>query len=54
MAHRIREGMREAHLPEPMGGEGRFVEADETFVAGKAKHRAYAKKCCRARKLSYR
>jgi transposase-like protein len=41
MAHRIREGMREAHLPEPMGGEGKFVEADETYVGGKAKSRAY-------------
>jgi transposase-like protein len=43
MAMRIREGMREAHLPEPMGGEGKFVEADETYVGGKAKNRAYAK-----------
>jgi transposase-like protein len=44
MAHRIREGMREAHLPTtPMGGEGKFVEADETFVGGRAKNRAYAK-----------
>lgn len=41
MAHRIREGMREAHLPEPMGGVGKFVEADETYVGGKAKNRAY-------------
>jgi transposase-like protein len=43
MAHRIREGMREAHLPETMGGEGKFVEADETYVGGKAKNRAHAK-----------
>jgi len=36
MAHRIREGMREAHLPDqPVGGEGKFVEADETYVGGK-------------------
>jgi len=41
MAHRIREGMREAHLPEPMGGAGKFVEADETYVGGRAKNRAY-------------
>ena len=27
-----------------MGGEGKFVEADETYVGGKAKNRAYAKK----------
>src|SRR3954453_14278432 len=43
MAHRIREGMREAHIPEPLGGEDKFVETDETFVGGKAKNRAYAK-----------
>jgi transposase-like protein len=41
MAHRIREGMREAHLPEPMGGKGKFVEADETYVGGRSKNRAY-------------
>jgi hypothetical protein len=33
MAHRIGEGMREAHLPEPMGGEGKTVEIDETLAA---------------------
>jgi transposase-like protein len=42
MAHRIRESMRPIAV-EPMGGEGKFVEADETFVGGKAKNRAYAK-----------
>jgi transposase-like protein len=41
MAHRIREGMRDAKLLGSMGGEGKFVEADETFVGGKAKNRAY-------------
>ncbi len=40
MAHRIREGMREAHFG-PLGGEGKFVEADETYVGGKAKNRAF-------------
>jgi hypothetical protein len=25
----------------PLGGEGKFVEADETYVGGKAKNRAY-------------
>ena len=30
-------------MPEPMGGEGKFVEADETYVGGKAKNRAYTK-----------
>jgi transposase-like protein len=40
MAHRIREAMREIN-PGPLGGEGKFVEADETFTGGKAKNRAY-------------
>jgi hypothetical protein len=43
MAHRIREGMRDAHIPGLIGGEGKFVEADETYVGGKAKNCAYAK-----------
>jgi transposase-like protein len=41
LAHRIREAMREIN-PEQVGGEGKFVEADETFTGGKAKNRAYA------------
>jgi hypothetical protein len=40
MAMRIREGMREAHFG-PLGGDGKFVEADDTFTGGKAKNRAY-------------
>ena len=44
MTHRIREAMREGKLPGGMGGEGKFVEADETYVGGKAKNRAYAEK----------
>src|SRR4051812_13080867 len=42
MAHRIREAMRPIDV-EPMGGNGKTVEADETYVGGKAKNRAYAK-----------
>lgn len=41
MAHRIRESMRELH-PEgagPMGGEGKTVEADETFVGGRERNK---------------
>jgi transposase-like protein len=41
MAHRIREGMRELH-PEaggPLGGENKVIEADDTYVGGKARNR---------------
>jgi transposase-like protein len=40
MAHRIREGMRELN-PEPgsMGGNGKIVEADETYIGGKEKNK---------------
>jgi transposase-like protein len=31
MAHRIREAMRDGELAAPMGGEGKIVEADETY-----------------------
>jgi transposase-like protein len=41
MAHRIRESMRDLN-PGPLGGENKVVEADETYVGGKAKNRAYA------------
>jgi transposase-like protein len=49
MAHRIREGMRE-FSPAPLGGEGKVIEADETYIGGKehnkhaAKRRRYGKK----------
>src|SRR4051794_28128099 len=42
MAHRIREAMCPTDDGQ-LGGEGKFVEADETYVRGKAKNRAYAK-----------
>ena len=34
MAHRIREAMRDGLLA-PLGGEGKFIEADETFIGRK-------------------
>jgi len=43
MEHRIRECMGEDLSASPLGGEGKFVEADETYVGGKARNRAYAK-----------
>ena len=38
MAHRIREGMRDLK-PGALGGEGKFVEADETYIGGKEKNK---------------
>ena len=40
MAHRIRESMRDFN-PGPLGGENKTVEADESYVGGKAKNRAF-------------
>lgn len=42
MAHRIREAMRETPAG-GLGGEGKTVEVDETYVGGKAKNRATRK-----------
>lgn len=43
MSHRIREAMKEPGWREagPLGGAGMTVEADETWVGGKAANRAY-------------
>jgi transposase-like protein len=38
MAMRIREGMR-VFNPTPMGGEGKRVEADETYIGGREKNK---------------
>ena len=40
MCHRIRAAMTPAN-PAPLGGPDKIVEADETYVGGKAKNRAY-------------
>jgi transposase-like protein len=38
MAHRIRLAMDDS-APSALGGEGKFVEADETYIGGKARNR---------------
>lgn len=43
MCHRIREAMDGANTPGPLGGEGKTVEADETYVGGKTRNRAKRK-----------
>jgi transposase-like protein len=39
MMHRLREAMRPAKYPRPLGGLEETVEVDETFVGGKASNR---------------
>ena len=43
MAHRIREAMDGANGTGPLGGPDQVVEADETYVGGKARNRAFRK-----------
>lgn len=43
LAHRLREAMRDPQAG-PIGGGNKVVEVDETYVGGKAKNRAHAKK----------
>jgi transposase-like protein len=44
LGHRVREAMSELgiSIPGPLGGENKFVEADETFIGGRARNRAYS------------
>ncbi len=39
VCHRIRESLRESKFDDPLGGRNKVVEADETYVGGKAKNR---------------
>jgi transposase-like protein len=43
LCHRIREAMDGATGNAPLGGGSGVVEADETYVGGKARNRAYSK-----------
>ena len=43
LCHRIREAMDGANGNAPLGGPGKTVEADEAYVGGKQKNRAYRK-----------
>lgn len=47
MAHRIREAMKDVN-PGPMGGEGKVVEADETYTGNKGRNKARRKDGYRA------
>lgn len=43
MTHRLREAMKPGGSLPPLGGEGKTVEADETYIGNKGKHKPGAR-----------